>query len=163
MAISVILHNKSRVKVDCRDGLFTVEQIAPTSDEFVRDVYDQAFPDHDYYQSPKWHLLIDIPITWGRDTLVAEPGESLEVAFDYLVPDYVQSVLVTTYFYNFQVMGTIATDTHPRDAERRKRMGRRRISGPRGWTRTTAHDMMTPEGIQSPETNTRSEPDVEDQ
>lgn len=31
---------------------------------------------------------------------------------------------------------------NPRDVEERKRLCFRRISGPRGWIRTTAHDIV---------------------
>ena len=141
--ITAILHNSSQVKVEFRDGLFTVEQLAPVSDEYVERLYGKTFVDKERYEAPEWHCLKEIRLEWKEDELIAEPGEKVAVTLEYIVPNYVESVLITTYFYNARVMGKIPADINPRDAERKKqRRWLWRISGPRGWIRTTAHDIV---------------------
>ena len=141
--ITAILHNSSQVKVEFLDGLFTVEQLAPVSDEYVEQIYGKTFVDKERYEAPEWHCLKEIRLEWKEDELIAEPGEKVAVTLEYIVPNYVEAVLITTYFYNARVMGKIPADINPRDAERQKqRQWPWRISGPRGWIRTTAHDIV---------------------
>ena len=141
--ITAILHNSSQVKVEFRDGLFTVEQLSPVSDEYVEQLYGKTFVDKERYEAPEWHRLKEIRLEWEEDELIAEPGEKVAVTLEYIVPNYVESVLVTTYFYNTRVMGKIPTEINPRDAERKKRLWWFwQTSGPRGWIRTTAHDIV---------------------
>lgn len=141
--ITAILHNSSQVKVELRDGLFTVEQLAPVSDEYVEQLYGKTFVDKERYEAPEWHCLKEIRLEWEEDELVAEPGEKVAVTLEYIVPNYVESILITTYFYNTRVMGKIPAAFNPRDAQRKKqRWWPWRMSGPRGWIRTTAHDIV---------------------
>ena len=144
--VTATLHNRSRVKVEIRDGLFTVQQISPTTDEDIEDMYAQTFDRGDRYQDLGWKALEEIPRIWNKNELIAEPGESVTATFEYVVPDYVRSALLTTYFYNLRVMGKIDDRMYPPDAQRRSRLWLWKVSGPRGWTRTTAHDMLIDNG-----------------
>ncbi len=144
--VTATLHNRSRVKVEIRNGLFTIQQIAPTTDEDVENLYAQTFDRGGRYQDLGWRALEEIPRVWNKNELIAEPGESVTATFEYIVPDYVRSVLLTTYFYNLRVMGKIDDHTYPPDAQRRSRLWLWKVSGPRGWTRTTAHDMLIDNG-----------------
>ena len=141
--VTATLHNRSRVKVEIRNGLFTIQQVAPTTDEDVEYLYSQSYTGNVEYLDLAWNVLNEIPRVWNRDELVAEPGESVTATFEYLVPSYVQSILLTTYFYNSRVMGTIDDVRNSRDAHKKRRLWLWEISGPRGWTRTTACDMLT--------------------
>ena len=141
--ITATLYNSSQVKVEFLDGLFTVEQLAPVSDEYVEQLYGKTFVDKERYEAPEWHCLKEIRLEWEEDELIAEPGEKVAVTLEYIVPNYVESVLITTYFYNTRVMEKIPADMNPRDAVRKKqRWWLWRMSGPRGWIRTTAHDIV---------------------
>ena len=141
--ITAILYNSSQVKVEFRDGLLTVEQLAPVSDEYVEQLYGKTFVDKERYEAPEWHCLKEIRLEWEEDELVAEPGEKVAVTLEYIVPNYVESILITTYFYNTRVMGKIPTAINPRDAQRKKQQWWPwQMSGPRGWIRTTAHDIV---------------------
>ena len=141
--VTATLHNTSRVKVEFRDGLFTVERLAPVDGDTADRLFDDVI-DKDFYESPKWDVLGERRLQWGKDELIVEPGEMAATTFEHIVSDAVESVLVTTYFYNTQVVGEIPVGINPRDADRRKRLrSLRRISGPRGWTRTTAHDIKS--------------------
>ena len=138
--VTATLYNSSRVKVELRDGLFTVEQLVPVAGDMAERLFDEIM-DKDLYESPKWDLLSVRRLEWAKDELIVEPGEKATATFEHIVSNVVESVLITTYFYNTRVVGKIPAGTNPRDAERRKRLGWFwRTSGPRGWIRTTAHD-----------------------
>ena len=139
--VTATLNNSSRVKMEFRDGLFTLEQLAPLSHTDAERLFEKLF-DRDLYESPKWDLLRERRLKWSKDELVAEPGEKVTATFEHIVSNAVQSLLITTYFYNTRVMGKIPTEMKPREADRRKRFWwSRRPSGPKGWGRTTAYDI----------------------
>jgi hypothetical protein len=141
--VTATLYNSSRVKMEFRDGLFTVEQLAPVAGDMAERLFDEII-DKDLYESPKWDLLSVRRLEWAKDELIVEPGEKATATFEHIVSDAVESVLITTYFYNTRVMGKIPPGINPRGAEKRKRLWRLwRTSGPRGWIRTTAHDIDT--------------------
>ena len=143
IAVTATLHNSSRVNVEFRDGSFTLQQIAPASDEDINDLYTQVFNDkvQTYLQ---WTTLEDVRRDWGEDELVVEPGESETETYEFIVSRDVESVVITTYFYNSRVLGKIPDDTELRDAQRRKHKvwQWREVRGPRGWSRTTVYDIM---------------------
>ena len=136
------MHNTSRVKVEFRDGLFSVEQLAPLADEHVERSFAKAFVRAEKYEYPEWYLLRSPRLEWDKDELVIEPGERDVETYEYIVPDYVESVLVSTHFCNVRVVGKIPLETNPENAERIKRLWFRRVSGIKGWTKTTAHDIL---------------------
>ena len=143
IAVTATLHNSSRVNVEFRDGAFTLQQIAPVSGEDIERLYAQVFVDREqkYLQ---WATLDDTQRTWGEDELVVEPGESETETYEFIVSRDVESVVITTHFYNSRVLGKIPTGTQPQDAPRRR--GRLRwwqeVRGPLGWGRTTIYDIM---------------------
>ena len=142
LEIAVTLHNTSRVKVEFRDGLFSVEQLAPLTDEHVERSFAQAFFNTEQYKSPEWPLLKESRLEWSKDMLVVEPGERAVETYEYILPDYVESVLVSTYYSNIDVFGKIPIEVNPRGAERKRKLLFFRASGVIGWTKTTAHDTV---------------------
>ena len=140
--VTATLHNTSRVKVEIRDGLFTVQQVAPVSDAFAEELYSQTFIDQQHNGILQWLNLDETRLSWNKDDLIAEPGESVATTLEYMTPDFIESILVTTYFYNLRVMGKIDHAVDPRDAETKRRFWLWRRSGAKGWIRTTTHDII---------------------
>lgn len=139
--VTATLHNTSRVKVEFRDGLFTVEQLAPVTGDRADLLFKEIF-DKDLYESPKWVILRERRLEWTKDGLIVEPGEKATATLEHIVSDAVESVLITTFFYNTRVFGKIPSEMKTRNIERRRRFRWLwRTSGPRGWTRTTAYDI----------------------
>lgn len=151
--VTAILQNTSRVKVEIRDGLFIMQQLAPADDAYVSDLYRRAFADRDsrYYQPLEWAYLEEIPRVWNPDELIVEPGSSAAVTFEYVVSSEIRSVLITTHFYNTKVLGKIPADINPRDARNRRKWWFRRASGSKGWNRTTAYDIIPNDSTQAPD------------
>lgn len=141
--LTATLSNTSRVKVAFRDALFVVRQLAPADDDYVSNLHHRAFANiyPRYYQSLEWEYLEEIHRVWNRDELIVEPGASTAVAFEYILSNGIQAVSVTTHFYNMKVIGKIPDGVDPRNAENRKRLWVWRVSGVKGWNRTTAYDI----------------------
>ena len=139
--VTATLYNSSQVEVEFRDGLFAVEQLAPLSQKDAERLFEELF-EKDLYEIPKWRLLRERRLEWSKDELIIEPREKVTATFEHIVSNAVESVLITTYFYNTRVMGKISADMKPRDADRRKRLWWFwRTSGPKGWVRTTVYDI----------------------
>ena len=102
--------------MEFRDGLFTVEQLAPVAGDMAERLFDEIM-DKDLYESPKWDLLSVRRLEWAKDELIVEPREKATATFEHIVSDAVESVLITTYFYNTRVMGKIPAGLNPHDAE----------------------------------------------
>ncbi len=139
--ITATLYNSSQVEVEFRDGLFAVEQLVPLSQKDAERLFEELF-EKDLYETPKWHLLRERRLEWSKDELIVEPGEKVTATFEHIVSNAVESVLITTYFYNTRVMGKMPAEINPRDANRQKRLWWfQRTSGPKGWVRTTVYDI----------------------
>ena len=113
------LHNSSKVKIEIRKGLFRLQQIAPTSDEEISNIYSQTFVDkeQDYLQ---WPTLEEVDRDWDINELIVEPGESHHETYEFVVSKDATSVMVYTYFYNSRF---------PK-------------SPSEGWGAVTVHDIM---------------------
>ena len=144
IAVTAILHNRSRVNIEFRDGLFIIQQIAPSLDENVEELYASVFLDHEY-EDLQWPTLEQARRAWDEDELIVEPRESETDTFEFIVSTDVESIVITTYFYNSRVLGKIPDEIEPRDAPRlRGKLRRwREVRGPRGWSRTTVYDILT--------------------
>ncbi len=142
--ITAILRNTSRVKVEIRDGLFTIQQLAPATDDYVEALYGQAFVGQPIYKDMKWVLIDDIRLEWEPDALMVEPGQSIAVNLEYIVPRGIQSVTLTTFFCNVRVMGKIDSAVGPHDATRKKHLWLWERKGPRGWNHITTYDIIAP-------------------
>ena len=144
IAVTAILHNRSRVNIEFRDGLFIIQQIAPSLDEDVEELYASVFLDHEH-EDLQWPTLEQARRAWDEDELIVEPRESETETFEFIVSTDVESIVITTYFYNSRVLGKIPDDIELRDAPRlRGKLRRwREVRGPRGWSRTTVYDILT--------------------
>ena len=99
IAVTAHLKNSSKVHVEIRKGLFRLQHIAPASDAEVEALYADVFRDreHKYLQ---WPTLDEAELTWNRDELIVEPGESHPETYEFIVSKDVESVFVYTYFHN---------------------------------------------------------------
>ena len=106
IAVTAILHNRSRVNIEFRDGLFIIQQIAPSLDEDVEELYASVFLDHEH-EDLQWPTLEQARRAWDEDELIVEPRESETETFEFIVSTDVESIVITTYFYNSRVLGKI--------------------------------------------------------
>lgn len=144
--VTAILQNSSRVHVEFLDGFAIIQQVRPISDEDVEVLYEQVFVDQEF-ANVQWPDLGTLRHRWNRDGLLVEPGEIETENFDFIVQRGVESVAVTTYFYNSRVVGKIPDDTELDAVKRRKRRFRRWLDerGPAGWGRTSVYDIFETE------------------
>ena len=141
LELTATLRNSSRVKVEVLDGLFTVQQLAPVSDSVAEELYSQTFIEQRNNGTLLWDMLDEARLSWDKNGLIAEPGETVAVSFEYIAPLSTQSVLLTTFFCNARVLGKVGDGTDIRQAAPRKRLWLWRPSGPNGWNRTSAYDI----------------------
>ena len=143
IAVTAILHNRPRVNIEFRDGLFIIQQIAPSLDEDVEELYASVFLDHEH-EDLQWPTLEQARRAWDEDELIVEPRESETETFEFIVSTDVESIVITSYFYNSRVLGKIPDDIELREAPRlRGKLRRwREVRGPRGWSRTTVYDIL---------------------
>ena len=149
LIVTATLHNSSRVKVEFRDGLFILQKIAPLNDDEVTQLYtqfsDDAVSASEGAEDIQWETLDKLWIVWDKDELIVEPGASAALTIEFIVPKTIQAVLITTYLYNTRVMGKINNAfADIDDAPKRKHwlLRWREIEGTRGWTRTSAYDIV---------------------
>ena len=93
------LYNSSRVKIEIRKGLFRLQQIAPTSDEQILELYTQVFID-EKSKHLQWPTLWEVDHNWDANGLIVEPGESHHETYEFIVSKDVTSIMVYAYFYN---------------------------------------------------------------
>ena len=147
IAVTTILHNSSKVNIEFFNGFSSIQQVSPSTDKAVEDLYAEVFVagKHEYLA---WDTLGQIRRSWEKDEFVVEPGESETETFEFVISADVKSILITTFFYNSRVLGIIPRDSDLKDAPRLRRKLRPwlEVRGPRGWSRTTVHDTILPEG-----------------
>ena len=121
IAVTSLLSNNSRVRLELNSGFVRVQKIAPTTDADVVDLYAQVFLQNEQ-EDLQWPTLDEFQRTSTRERLMIEPGESHQETCEFIISVDVQSILVHTYFYNSRYsLGS-------RSAE--------------GWAATTFHDMI---------------------
>lgn len=104
IAVSVTLHNSSRVKVDIGEGLFRLYQVAPLSDESVEQLYAEMFSS-DEIPRANWPILFDSEFTRTENVLFVEPGGYYQESVDFFVTVDTESVAVYTHFGNSRYTG----------------------------------------------------------
>ena len=149
LIVTATLRNSSRVKVEFLDGLFILQKIAPLNDAEVTQLYAQSLDDaavaNEELNDPQWETLDEIWSVWDKDDLIVEPGSTVALTIEFIVPKSIEAVLITTYLYNIRVMGKIdSVFADIGDAPKRKHwlLRWREIEGTRGWTRTSAYDIF---------------------
>ena len=141
--VTAVLHNSSRVHIEFLDGFAVIFQVSPATDGDVESLYEEVF-NTQQFANVQWPYLDGVRHRWDKDGLLVEPGETETEIFDFIVGKDVQSVIVSTYFYNSRVVGQILDDMELDAVQRRKRRFRRWMieQGPLGWSRVSVHDMI---------------------
>ena len=119
LAVTARLHNSSRVKIELREAFFSLQLIAPTTDDEAERLYEEVFVET-LTDRPQWPTLNRIDRNWVRNRPTIEPGEQYQEICEFIVSADVESVMVYTYFHN-----SMASE----EAER-------------GWSATTVYDII---------------------
>ena len=99
IAVTISLHNSSKVKISLRGGFFRVQRIAPTSDQEIERLYAQVFADNQEVDL-QWTTLDEVQRTWSKNGGIIEPGERHLEPCEFVIPRDVASVVIYTYFHN---------------------------------------------------------------
>ena len=92
VGITVILRNTSNVKVEIHDAFCRLSQIAPLASDYVTATMLDP--------EPTWPILQEIRNEARSPFTIVEPGESSQVAYQFVVLPAAASVLVHTFVYN---------------------------------------------------------------
>lgn len=141
--VTAMLNNSSRVHIEFLDGFSTIRQVRPVEDADVERLYEQVYVDKSF-ANLQWSPLDSLRHSWEQDGLLVEPGEIETEIFEFIVERSIQSVAITTYFYNARVVGKIRPDMELDKVQRRKRRFLRWLPerGPMGWDKTTVYDIV---------------------
>ena len=121
ISVTALLHNRSKVKVDLLEGFFRLQQVAPTTDEEIEQLYEQVFEGKGGDEHVQWAVLDTHTLFRKKGELVVEPGESHPETYEFIVSRGVESVLIYTFFRNPTYPGAGAA---------------------KGWQATTVYDMI---------------------
>lgn len=119
--VRVSLRNSSRVGIELRQGFILLQQIAPTTDDKVEELYKERFSDREV-EDISWSHLELIRRDWNKGELIVEPGETHQEAYEFIVTNTVETVLVNIFLTNSSI---------PVDGK-----------SVLGWTATTVHDIL---------------------
>ena len=142
--VTAVLHNSSRVHIEFLDGFVALRQVSPVADGDIERLYQQVFVAQEQGRF-QWFDLDLLRHHWDQDSLLVEPGETETEIFDLVVRRDVESVAITTYFYNSRVVVQVQDNGELSEVRRRRRKlcPWRRVRGPLGWGRTTVYDILT--------------------
>jgi len=140
LSVEVGISNTSKVIIPVRRGRLSVQQVAPSNDEDVEALHrDFTKGEHGQMQ---WPLLeVQYP-AWEANSLVVEPGETDVQTVEFIIPNYVQTALIRSFYYNERVVGPGHPTTRP---ARHKDWSGEEKTGPRGWSRATIYDISSDE------------------
>ena len=100
IAVTAILHNRSRVHTEVREGFASLQVVAPLSDADAAQRYNEVFVGRQHVNI-QWETLDEYIRAWEESELVVEPDESHPETFEFLLRESsYNSVLIYTYFYN---------------------------------------------------------------
>ena len=147
IAVTVTLHNSSRVKVDFYDGLFVAQKLAPLEDDDVEVLYNESSEEISVLGRLidfPWEILEGFRGSWDKDDhIIVEPGETMALTVEFVVDNDIEAILITTYLYNERVVGRLSsTSDWYNPPKRNKRFLRwQEVEGPSVWIRTSAYDI----------------------
>lgn len=120
IAVTANLRNSSKVKLEFRQALFRLQQVAPITDAETERLYAQVFVNAEQ-RHLQWPMLDEATLQWTPGALIIEPGELHPETYEFIVSSEVKSVIIYTHFYNPSVTAS-GLDT--------------------GWLRTTVYDIV---------------------
>ena len=125
IAVNASLHNGSRVRVEIDQSYSVLQRIAPTTDDEISQIYQDA-RSGEGYDDFQWDTIEEIPRSWPEDPISIEPSESYTETIEFIVSTEFETVLIYTHFDNSETS--------------------EESSQPTGWDATTVydiHDTMT--------------------
>ena len=114
------LRNSSKVQVEIREGLFSLQRISPTSDVEIESLFEETFVKREK-RNLQWPTLYKLNAVWNKGELTVEPGESHRETIEFVISTELQSIIIYTYFSNprFPLLSPI----------------------PKGWAASTIYDI----------------------
>lgn len=90
--VKATLQNSSRVRVELNEGFYLLQQVSPVPSNV-------DFPG-DNLLYPPWPILDEASFDLGDNNIVLEPNQSLQEVFQFMVPSYVETLLIHYILYD---------------------------------------------------------------
>ena len=97
VGVIITLRNTSNVKVEIHDAFCRLSQIAPLESTYVMERIFEPYP--------AWPILREIRDDSESAYRIVEPGESSQIAYQFVVLPSATSLLVHTFIYNERYSG----------------------------------------------------------
>lgn len=98
IAVTATLRNTSRVNVELRQGFYSIQQIAPITDDAVGRIHAEFIKNE--LDDFRWPLLSRNRYHWGNGEFNVEPGETRRELVEFIIPNEIETVLIRTDFRN---------------------------------------------------------------
>ena len=99
LAVTVSMHNSSKVGIELRHALFRAQLISPLIDEEVERMYEETFSDVED-ERIWWPTLEEIDKSWNDGELIVEPNETHSETYEFIVGVETKTVMIYAYFHN---------------------------------------------------------------
>ena len=109
ISVRASLVNTSKVKIEIRNAIFRIQQVAPLPDEEVERLYSEFNAKPSYEKYIAFPTLVEFDREWEEDEFVIEPGETGSENYEFFVKNDFDAVSLYAFF-NDQT-----TATSPRD------------------------------------------------
>ena len=123
--VTAALYNSSRVKVELKSGLFTLQEVAPVSDDLeLEDRLEARNLVAENIAFSQWPILDQFSCDWSDHNLTIEPGQTFQETVEFVISREITTVAIHAFFYN-------------------SRFGEG-LEKPEGWNITTVYDIFPP-------------------
>lgn len=98
VAVTTVLHNKSKVLVNPTRAWCRLAQTKPLTDERVQAIFDDALisDSEDPQEQFAWPILAQAEKTWDPGEMTIEPNEDSPVVFQFIIGRKTDAVHITT-------------------------------------------------------------------
>jgi hypothetical protein len=100
--VNTVIANPGSIVLRIEKGIIRIQQVLPLSGAILAAVREGKDPELSQRREFPWPLVGARSSSWGPKELEIEPGETDEVAADFVLSDDVRTIEVYTYFENVQ-------------------------------------------------------------
>ncbi len=117
--VTTSLRNSSNVAVEVRSALHRIQVIAPVSDKEVERVLGEYSKNEDDQNYLEWPMYSQTENRWPERGFVIEPGGTDRDIVEFVVPSWIKTVLVYSYFSRTDLISDEQNETSDGDSPSR--------------------------------------------
>ena len=117
--VTTSLRSSSNVAVEVRSALHRIQVIAPVSDKEVERVLGEYSKNEDDQNYLEWPMYSQTENRWPERGFVIEPGGTDRDIVEFVVPSWIKTVLVYSYFSRTDLISDEQNETSDGDSPSR--------------------------------------------